>query len=720
MHNNIQMVSGLGQFHTNEYDPKKPDKKLTSYVTISWPEIVTMAQNAQTVDKAKGQWFIPSTHLSRSFQEQETNGKYWVLCFDFDENTEFTLDDVVGLFDEIIHQDIELLAYHSRSATPEKLKCRVLIPLAVGVSYQDYKAAMTILNNALKVKGLKPDRALERAAQVVYLPNRGEHYAHVSYGSSDLFFNPLEMMARELTDYFDAETAAKEAARIEREARQTKALEKRQTATTGKYARPIDAFKESYTVDEMLIKAGYDFDGQHNYRHPKSESGSFSASVLNGRVYSLSPNDPLYTAGASNGAHDSFSVFRTLFHRGDENAAIKDAGDNLLAIGTESWNKVAQREHTQKTDESASIKALDPMMNGEPFSLTQFSLNGKSETMRKKMLADKFILGRLAILGQITQFYAPPNAGKTLLTIWLLRQAVKTDDIKANDVFYINADDNYKGLVEKIAIAEEMGFNMLAPSHNGFDPNNFLDYVKKMVADINAHGKIVILDTSKKFVDVMNKDKGSEFGKVIREFASHGGSVIMLGHTNKHRGADGKLIPGGTTDLVDDADCVYILDSSKKPTTGENTVIFENIKSRGDVDQTASYCYERIHGHDYNGLLSTVRLATTDETIDARNAKAIETLLQKNHELIHAILEVMQRGISLKTEIIKDAAERACVSKNNIKKALTQHTGENFIAGHRWSLTVGESNSHIYRPISLLTPFKETIRELYEEVSNGA
>jgi hypothetical protein len=339
--------------------------------------------------------------------------------------------------------------------------------------------------------------------------------------------------------------------------------------------------------------------------------------------------------------------------------------------------------------------------------------------MREKMLVDKFILGRLAILGQITQLYAPPNAGKTLLTIWLLRQAIEAGDINAEDVFYINADDNYKGLVEKIAIAEDLGFHMLAPSHNGFEPDKFSDYLKMMVDENTARGKVAILDTSKKFIDVMSKDKQSEFGKRLREFALHGGSVIMLGHTNKHRGADGKLIPGGTTDLVDDADCVYILDYNKKPSTGENTVVFENIKSRGDVEQTASYCYERRSGHGYDGLLATVRLATAEETSEARKAAAMETLLQKNHESINAILDAMKGGLSLKTEIIKDAAERASANKPAIARVLVQHTGDNYIGGHRWSLTIGESNSHIYRPHSLLTPKEETTRKLYAEASNG-
>ena len=53
------------------------------------------------------------------------------------------------------------------------------------------------------------------------------------------------------------------------------------------------------------------------------------------------------------------------------------------------------------------------------FDLNQFALNGSSAEMEQKMLEDKHILGKVALLGQATAFYAKPNAGKTLLTIWL-------------------------------------------------------------------------------------------------------------------------------------------------------------------------------------------------------------------------------------------------------------------------------------------------------------
>jgi hypothetical protein len=358
-----QMVSGFGQYHTNEYDPKKPNKKLTPYVTTTWPEIVAMAKNPPKVNKSEGQWFMPSTLASRTFKDQEENGEYWVLAFDFDQNTELNLEGVVEKFEDIVDLYAKLLIYFSSGATLEKLKCRVLIPLAIGVSYQVYKAVLTLLNDKLEARDLIPDRALERAGQVVYLPNKGEHYGSAIYGDS--YFDPHTTMAKELDDYFKFETAKTEAARIEREARKAQAIIKRDSIVVGQYSRPIDAFNAAYTVDEILTQHGYDFDGKHNYRHPNSDSGSFSASVKDGRVYSQSTNDPLYTADTSKGAHDAFSVLCTLAHGGDQNAAIKDAGDNWLLINGEPWNKVSQREYMENIQKPSTHTNSNVMGVGE-------------------------------------------------------------------------------------------------------------------------------------------------------------------------------------------------------------------------------------------------------------------------------------------------------------------------------------------------------------------
>jgi hypothetical protein len=61
--NDIEMCSGIGQFHTNEPDPSKATKKLTEYLAIGRAAISQMADKPQQVTKEKAQWLIPSNHM---------------------------------------------------------------------------------------------------------------------------------------------------------------------------------------------------------------------------------------------------------------------------------------------------------------------------------------------------------------------------------------------------------------------------------------------------------------------------------------------------------------------------------------------------------------------------------------------------------------------------------------------------------------------------------
>ncbi len=343
---------------------------------------------------------------------------------------------------------------------------------------------------------------------------------------------------------------------------------------------------------------------------------------------------------------------------------------------------------------------LDDAIMSEPlglkkFSLKQFSLNGQSEVMKEQMLADVFVLGRMAILGQFVVFYAAPNVGKTLLVIWMVIQGIKNGDIDGSDIFYVNADDNHKGLVFKIALAEKYGFHMLAPGYANFKSADFLTYIKKMIDDGNPRGKVVILDTLKKFVDIMRKDKSSDFGVVMRSFVSHGGTVIGLGHVNKHKNSDGKSVYGGTSDITDDADCYYMIEELQTTATTK-TIRFENRKSRGDVDKTATFTYTNEKVSNYQELLDSVRTMSENEADALAQINAINNRLDANKEVIDVAVEAIASGVVKRTELVHMIAQTTCFGRSKVLKILEQHTGPNYSKGHRWTCTKGDKNVHTY------------------------
>ena len=332
----VPLCSGRGQFHSNE--PTAQARK--PYTTLTWAAIKAMVDDPQKVDKSRAQWLIPSAVLSRNFKQQETEGEFWLLWADIDHNPD-GLDKVaaaVGLITGDAGIDFE--AYTSKSATEANVKCRVLIPLAAPLSGNDWILAQEVFNDLLEKQDIAPDRASERAAQLLYLPNRGDLYRNLSYRDGR-FFDPMTEWA-EATEEKQQAIAKAEAEAI---ARQAAAKSRRATLQLGQHGSAIAAFNSAYSVEEMLQHKGYTQRG-NSYRHPASESGSFSASVRDGRVHSLSSADPLYSDGA--GAHDAFSAFTVLQHNGDQNAALRDACDRMLVIGDESWTAASRKAHAKE------------------------------------------------------------------------------------------------------------------------------------------------------------------------------------------------------------------------------------------------------------------------------------------------------------------------------------------------------------------------------------
>jgi len=333
--------------------------------------------------------------------------------------------------------------------------------------------------------------------------------------------------------------------------------------------------------------------------------------------------------------------------------------------------------------------------------LDQFVLNGTSEEMADQMANESYVLDRIAILGQSTVIYAPPNTGKTLLTIRLLMESIADKKISPKDVYYINADDDFRGLQGKLQTAEVWDFNMLAPAHMGFKSSDLLDIISEMSNQDIARGKILILDTLKKFCDPMDKNASREFGTVIREFISRGGSVIFLAHCNKNPDSEGKPIYGGVSDTLDDVDCGYLLYETASDGV-RRTVIFENIKMRGDVDKEISYSYSTTE-KDYTRLISSIEPVDEVAAAKAKEKLAVKERLQINEFAIESITECIEDGIVNKTSIIADASKKSGSSKAKIAKILKEHSGTNYPKGHRWVEVEGEKNAKCY---CLTHPYK--------------
>ena len=348
-------------------------------------------------------------------------------------------------------------------------------------------------------------------------------------------------------------------------------------------------------------------------------------------------------------------------------------------------------------DAAASAEAVQ----GGPLGrLKGFSITGRSSDLRQQMLDDKFVLDQIAILGQWTNLYAAPNTGKTLLTLTMLRDQIRANVICGEQVFYVNADDTYRGMVEKLEIAESIGLQMLVPNQQGFVVSNIVDLMSDLAIANEAANVVIVLDTLKKFTDLMDKRVASQFGNIARGFVAAGGTLITLAHTNKHKDSQGKSIYSGTSDITDDGDCFYIIDKigvDKGFGTERYTVEFTNDKNRGDVAGTVGFSFEKRVGETYADLLGSVKRLSSGEIERSKVAKEVQAELDDDADLIVAVADCLGAGINTKSAIVKKVRESTGDSNDKVRKLMAKRTGTFYELGHRWTVIKGANNAQFYQ-----------------------
>jgi len=377
----------------------------------------------------------------------------------------------------------------------------------------------------------------------------------------------------------------------------------------------------------------------------------------------------------------------------------KTAGGDVAALFLGCEDDFLPCDSVVASDTTVQASALPAQveLTGQPSvasvnPLLQFSLNGCIDILEKQMVEQRPLLGSIALHGQGTVIYAKANTGKTLIVLHLLIEGIRLGHIVPAKVFYINMDDNSAGLVEKGRLADEFGFHMVADGHQKFEAQKFGLSIAKMTEDDSVNGTIVVIDTLKKFVNIMDKGKASSFTRVLRQFVLKGGTVIALAHANKNPGPDGNVVYSGTTDIVDDLDCAYTLEAlhSQSDVT-EKVVEFVNIKRRGDVALSVAYGYALERTITYSELLLSVREVDPNRLVPLK--KASEQVADA--EVISAIRTCITGGIDTKMKLAAAAAKAASISKRNALAVIDKYTGNDPLTC-QWYFDIRERGAKVY------------------------
>ncbi len=365
------------------------------------------------------------------------------------------------------------------------------------------------------------------------------------------------------------------------------------------------------------------------------------------------------------------------------------SGDGIDAA--QHYLSVTAAEALEKIESAMMMLDLLPSKEKPTWDLSKFALNGGLEQMKTEMADAVYVLAKLAVQGQITFFFGGPNTGKTLITIRLLMDSVSAGIIQGSNVIYINADDTYRGLVEKLELLEPYGIKLLAPGHKGLKTDMILDALQSLVERGEVAGLIIVVDTMKKLGDLMDKGQMRQVMEVLRQFVSHGGTLIALAHVNKHRDSEGKPVFAGVSDTLDDCDGAYTLDLVDD-NNGRRTVYLKNIKSRADVDHEAWYQYVRVAGHSYGDLVDSVTAIDSSDASQAVSRAQQASEIQNDKQFIQVIAETIGNESLSKTKLIKVVADKG-LPRRTIAEVLEKYDGD------LWLSQIGEHNRKTYQLI---------------------
>ncbi|PMO17686.1 hypothetical protein BCT15_22970 [Vibrio splendidus] len=316
--------------------------------------------------------------------------------------------------------------------------------------------------------------------------------------------------------------------------------------------------------------------------------------------------------------------------------------------------------------------------------LTAFSINEDLEKFKQEASESTFILDRFVLKGQSNTLFAPPNVGKTLLIINQLKEAYYAGRLNDLSVFYVNADDSQNGVIEKTEILARIGVHALVPGYNGFKSHSLLSILDGLSAENAANNVVIIVDTLKKFADTMDKKNMRTFGIKVSEFILKGGTFIGLGHTNKNRDLNNNLIYSGTSDLMEDVDCTYMMDieDEKIDKSGLQTkyIKLTNQKLRGKNALELTYAYEKSESMSYVDMVDSVYNVDSEtysqEKILRDEESNFSSFINQYQDAVSLITNLLSTTESDKTELREHLIKHTCYGRDKCIEIIDKLSGK--------------------------------------------
>jgi hypothetical protein len=547
--------TGKGQYDSNTKDP------LTKYKTITIEALYDLVRNPQAVPKEQAFWFIPTPYhdFDARSNTDTKNQRVYTLCVADVDSGNLELDQVVkGV--RLALGEVKFVVYSTRSSTEVNKKWRVLISLAHEVPYAHYKALQMGLRDILAAVGIVSDLAVTTPTQIIYLPNRGEHYqSHFNEGPE------LDLMVC---------TALNQAARVQ--AAELQKLSHGSGVAKVEGSRSyLRAFRHAHATQELMEQKGWashdgikwlspDQDG-HSASTMVYEDGAFSTmSSTVGERYGMTQKPSGLWVGA-----DGFDLYRIEWCEGNLAQATVYAKQCLAAEdaffvehGKALWEgclTIGPNENGEKSfgpasgigpaEATTTPVAVDLTSSSPTFQLS--FATGDEVTKEQTYLIDPWLPA-----SSVVGMFGDGESGKSTHCSTLCAQA--SDHVSTLWISSEEEETNVKvrytktgGHTNTLVATTHMPLVVATQTHATF---NCFEHLEKMVLDVKqmCHPDrplgIVVLDAIGTLVTWGHGESANDDGGVKRLIAylttvatQHDVSIVMIGHMKKFMGrAQGK------------------------------------------------------------------------------------------------------------------------------------------------------------------------------------
>lgn len=293
---------------------------------------------------------------------------------------------------------------------------------------------------------------------------------------------------------------------------------------------------------------------------------------------------------------------------------------------------------------------LDPMAALARWAVTDEQVHQMKET--------RVVWRSLIAEGHVAAWCAPPNGGKTRLALFAAGELTAA----GFKVLFFQEDAGAGDLIGLHEHARRHGYTLLNSTLSNSTPLEQLSTLNALAkSGSSLSGYVMFFDTLKKYADLMSKGGAREFFRLMRALTQRGATIVLLGHTNKHRGIDGKLIFEGVGDVRADVDELLYIEASEKTPAGVVTLTVKPDKVRAllreasfELDTQAMKLTPLDHVVDVAAQAKAAAQRAEDADLIAAISAALASGGMKHAELVAAVQRATSCGAS-KVRTVIDA-----------------------------------------------------------------